>query len=367
MSYKIKEITDYIEKIAPLCAAESYDNTGLIIDTGINKAEKIYICLDIKEGTVEEAVKEKADLIISHHPILFKSINRLSVNEREGRIISELIKNNISLYSAHTNFDSAEKGLNYYIAKKLGIKKLHNFKKAGNEEYFKLVVFVPYKNSEDVRNAMSIAGAGHIGNYSDCFFETEGKGTFKPGAGTKPFIGEENGAIETVKEKRLETVVMLDDLHAVIGAMKKAHPYEEVAYDVYSVKTDHYKSSMGRFGEIERTEAKEYIESAMKTLGIKNGRVIGSTDKNIKKVLISSGSFSPDFKSLKTHKIDFVLTGEVKYHDALLLSDMGIVTLETGHFSSEIIFTEYMEKLLKEKFKDLKTVRSSEKDIYKYI
>ena len=367
MGRKTSEIIDYLEEIAPTDLAMDFDNVGLLIGNRNASIKRVLICLEVTSEVVEEAINEKIDLIVSHHPVIFQALRRINEHEPKGRIIYKLIKNDIGVYSAHTNLDVTHGGLNNQLASIIGLRDIENLVTYKREKLYKVVVFVPINAVDAVRSAMSRAGAGYIGNYGDCSFMVEGIGTFTPYEGTNPYIGTE-GRLEKVEEYRLETIVPEGMLKRVLESMKSVHPYEEVAYDVYRLDMAGREYGMGNIGELDRPETLEaFINRVKQKLSVGSIRVSGKISKEIKNVAVFCGSFDRGILGAVKSKADVLLTGDVKYHDAVDMREMGICAIDAGHFNTERIITPVLKKLLSDKFPDVETIVSDvERDPFKF-
>ena len=237
MPVTVKSITDIIEDLAPLNYACKWDNVGLQLGYGEDIVNRNLTKLEITDAILNEAIEKEVDMIVALHPLIFSPLKSITKDDIKGKIIYKAIQNNIAVYAAHTNMDIAPGGLNDYIAAQLDMQNTEVLDIAERIPYYKLVVFVPLGHEEKVAEAISAAGAGHIGNYSHCTFRTGGVGTFKPLEGTNPFIGVQ-GRLEQVEEVRLETIVPEEKLARTTQAMIKSHPYEEVAYDIYPLMNE---------------------------------------------------------------------------------------------------------------------------------
>ncbi|KNY25468.1 Nif3-like dinuclear metal center hexameric protein [Pseudobacteroides cellulosolvens] len=362
MSIICRHVVNFMEELAPPHLCEEWDNIGLLIGSKNKKVQKILICLDITRNVVKEAIEQKADMIISHHPFLFKGIKRIIPEDPKGELIYSLIREDICVYCAHTNLDFAENGLNYTLAKTLGLKNIKNLKTYTKEKLYKIVVFVPCEYGEKVTGAMTAAGAGWLGNYSDCSFTLEGTGAFRPLEGSNPFIGD-TGKLEKVSEFRVETIVREELLNRVVESMLEAHPYEEPAYDIYSLVQGGKEYGFGKEGELDKALSLDELVSRIKnSLNIKSLRVIGDRSEDIKRVGVFCGSFDGDvIPSLG--KLDILVTGDIKYHTALDIAEMGLCVIDAGHFGTEKIIVNELSRLLSGKFSDLTIVPSKvEKD-----
>lgn len=253
-----------MEQWAPKSLAYDWDNVGLQIGSLNKPVKKIMVTLDVLESVVDEAINNKVDLIIAHHPLLFKSIKQVNTDTPQGRIIQKLILHNISVYASHTNLDVAHGGVNDILCELLNIKPLNALIETDTGRLHKISVFVPESYVNDVRDALSESGAGHIGNYSHCTFQTEGQGTFKPLDGTNPFIGTHD-KVELVDEVKIETIVQEEKLQHTINAIIKAHPYEEVAYDIYPLGNQGKRYGIGRIGTLNNAQKLEDLCEQVKT------------------------------------------------------------------------------------------------------
>jgi dinuclear metal center YbgI/SA1388 family protein len=348
MSVKCQVIMDAMETLAPRYLAESWDNVGLLVGSPAQTIAKIMICLDVSEAIIQRAIAEQVDLIISHHPLIFKPFKNLRTDLAQGRLLAELLKANIAVYAAHTNLDTATGGVNDVLAQKLNLHKVEPLTISYQEELVKLVVFVPIEYARLVQEAIGKAGAGHIGNYSHCSFQVAGKGSFLPLPGTKPFIGKQ-GELETVEEVRIETIMPQKITNKVVKAMLKVHPYEEVAYDLYPMKNTGEKNGLGRIGQLEQPmQAEEFAHKAKLALNIANVRLVGEKHKMIKKVALCSGSGAEFIGKAAYAGADILVTGDVKYHEAQKALECGIQLLDAGHFGTEMpiakTVAEYLEQ-----------------------
>lgn len=352
MSSKVKDIIAIMEKHFPLWLAESWDNCGLQIGSDEAVVNRIIVALDLDEEILELAMQKKADLIITHHPIFFKAFKSINYATPLGRMIKNIIGAGISVYSAHTNLDAGEQGLNQVLAELLGLTQIEPLGMDKQEELYKLVVFVPASHSEELRQAINHAGAGHIGAYSDCSFRVRGTGTFRPAAGSNPFIGK-TGILEEVDEYRLETVVYQRDLQRIIKIMQEVHPYEEIAYDIYKLNNPGRIFSLGRKGcWAERMSLQESAEQVKRSLKVENVRVIGDLERSIKNVAVVSGSGASLIDKVLSQKVDLFITGDLKYHEAKDALAWGLAIIDAGHQGSEEIIVPYLCDLLQKAVKE---------------
>ena len=335
MSVKCQVIIDAMERLAPRYLAESWDNVGLLLGSPAQMITKLLITLDVTEAVARQAVHDGIDMIITHHPILFKAVNNIRTDLPQGRLLASLLKANIAVYAAHTNLDIATGGVNDILVNKLKLQDAQPLAVSYTEKLCKLVVFVPMTHMEIVRRAISEAGAGHVGNYSHCTFSSNGTGSFLPLDGAKPFIGS-RGVVEYVEEARLETIMPEKISRQVLRAMLKAHPYEEVAYDLYELSNPGHSLGIGRVGKLkEPMMLAEFIAQVKVTLGLESVSVAGPRDKIVKKVAVCGGSGAGFINKAAFAGADVFITGDVKYHEAQDALTAGIVVIDAGHFATE--------------------------------
>lgn len=344
----LKDITTFLESLAPLNLQESYDNAGLITGDINSEINGILITLDVTEKVVEEAIQKKAKLIVAHHPVIFSGLKKITGKNQVERTIIKAIKNDIAIYAAHTNLDSVEKGVNGKICEKLG---LQNCKilQPSTQQLKKLVTFIPAEHAGKVREAIFNAGAGNIGNYDSCGFVTEGLGSFRGNEESNPFVGKK-GEIHTEKEVRFETIFPGTLQGKIIKALLDSHPYEEVAYDIYTLDNKYDKIGMGMVGNLaEPLPEKEFLKELKKTFNtglIKHTRLLG---KPVKKVAVCGGSGSFLLNTAIAAGADFFVSGDFKYHQFFEAEDK-IVIADIGHFESEQFTKELFYELLTKKF-----------------
>lgn len=348
------DVFELMENWAPKSLAYDWDPVGLQVGSYDKKVKKILVTLDVLEPVVDEAIEQNVDLIISHHPLLFKPLKQLDLNSLKGRIVQKLIKHDISVYAAHTNLDVAPGGVNDILCDALNIQAEDYLIPKETGKLFKLAVYVPLSHIESIREALGNSGAGHIGNYSHCTFQTEGVGTFKPLEGTNPYIGKQ-GKMEFVDEVRMETIVEEEKLSKVLAAMIEAHPYEEPAYDIYPLKNEGKKYGLGRIGELkEQMDLKTYSEYVKQALDIPGLRIVGDLTKQVKKVAVLGGSGEKYIHEAKRQGADVYITGDMTFHTAQDAWQMGLAVIDPGH---------YMEKVMKKATKDYLDKHLNRKEI----
>lgn len=357
------KIIKIMNEIAPESLAESWDNVGLLVGNADSEVDRVLVALEATEAVVDEAISSNIDLIICHHPLLFKPLKRITDADPIGKLVRKLIKNDISLYAAHTNLDIAKGGTNDYVAEILELDLVQGLEKTGSSNYMKVAVYVPLDNLESVRSAMASAGAGQIGAYSDCSFVTEGDGMFKPLEGARPHIGSVN-ELETVREGKLEVIVDKKNLGRVIDSMIKAHPYEVPAYDVWALENEIESYHLGRTGLISgKYTLKEYAEFVKEKLQVGQLRYVGDSDKRVRKAAICTGAGADVMKAAVKKGCDVLITGDLKYHEAQTALQMNLTVIDAGHFETEQIFVQRLADKLKRSFEakeyDVAVVESS--------
>ncbi|KAB2914070.1 MAG: Nif3-like dinuclear metal center hexameric protein [Bacteroidetes bacterium] len=345
---QIKDITQYLETIAPLALQESYDNSGLIVGDRQTPVKGILISLDCTEEVVQEAIEKGCNLIVSHHPIVFSGLKKITGANYIERVVIKAIQNNIALYAIHTNLDNVLKsGVNGKIAEKLGLKNTRILSPKG-EILCKLVTYCPTAQADALRQAIFEAGAGVIGNYDQCSFNSDGIGTFRGNDGADPFVGKV-GELHKENEVRIETVFPAWAQNSVVAALLAAHPYEEVAYDVYALKNKHPQTGAGIIGslsdEMDANVFLEHLKNTMKADGIR----YTSYAKKIKTVAVCGGSGSFLLRDAMAQKADVLVTADFKYHQ-FFDAEGRIMIADIGHYESEQYTIELLGEILNKKF-----------------
>lgn len=343
---KCKEVIEFIEDWAPKGIAWKADNTGFQLGYKENEISNIMLSLDLNEKVIKESVKKNCNLIITHHPLLFNPVKSLDF-EHDGRsgLIRMLIKNDISLYSAHTNLDFTKDGVSFQLAKKLNLQKIR-FLKNLEEDLLKLAVFVPASHLEEVAESIHHAGGGIIGEYSHCSFRTAGTGTFRGSEISKPAAGS-RGKLELVEEIKLEALIEIWKVEQVISALKKSHPYEEVAYDLFSLKNKNINYGIGAIGEFNDPMKKDdFLKHISKSLKVENLRFVNGANKQIKTVAACGGSCSELINDAISNKADAFITADIKYH-TFLDAEGKLLLVDAGHYETEIPVLDEIERRLK--------------------
>lgn len=330
------EIIQLFEQFSPKRLAMEGDKIGLQIGRLNQKVERVMIALDVLENVVDEAIEKKVQLIIAHHPLIYRPLQKIATDNTYGRIIEKLIKHEITVYAAHTNLDVATGGVNDLLADAIGLENREVLIPTVETPLKKLVVFVPKDHAEEVCNVLGNAGAGYIGNYSHCSFSTKGTGQFLPGEKSTPYIGNQ-GTLEKVEEVRIETIVPEDLLKKVVTAMIKAHPYEEVAYDIYPVENKGHQLGLGRIGTVNEMTLKEFAENVKTALEVEKVRVVGDIQSKVRKVAILGGDGNKYFSQAKYKGADVYVTGDIYYHTAHDAMMLGLNMVDPGHNVEKVI------------------------------
>ena len=345
---KISDILRSLEEFADPALQEQYDNAGLITGERNVECTGAIVCLDATEDVVNEAIQKKCNLIVSHHPIIFRGLKSISSKDHVGRTVIRAIKNDIAIYAIHTNLDNVLTGVNGRIANLLGLK---NVTTLAPKEYVlrKLFTFVPEKDAEKVRSAIFNAGAGNIGNYSECSFNVSGSGTFKAGEGTHPYVGK-RGERHVEPEVKIEVVFPSFNEKNILSAMKEAHPYEEVAYDVVSLENKYNNIGSGVVGELpNELEGSQFLNHLKRVFSSEVIRHTRLPNKKIQRVAVCGGAGSFLIHNALAAGADAFVTADMKYHDFFETSERMLIA-DIGHYESEQFTINLLEEYLLQKF-----------------
>ena len=356
---QIKTLIQILDDLAPASYQESYDNAGLL--TGDSNAEctGVLCTLDATEDVINEAIKKGCNLVVAHHPIIFGGLKKITGKNYVERTIIKAIKNDIAIYAIHTNLDNLLSGVNKMMADKLGLVK-RKVLQPRQSTLMKLVVFVPVSDAEKVRNALFEAGGGTIGKYSECSFSAKGTGTFRPGEGTDPHVGE-IGKREILEEEKIEIIFPVYLKDKMLDAMLKAHPYEEVAYDLLQLSNNFQEVGSGMIGELENEMNEvEFLHLLKKQFGLSVIRHSPLLNKKVKIVALCGGAGSFLIKNALALGADFYITGDVKYHE-FFDSENRMVIADIGHFESEQFTIELLYDILHSKFPTFAVLKSAVK------
>jgi dinuclear metal center YbgI/SA1388 family protein len=342
---KTADIVGIINKIAPPTLAEAWDNPGLQIGDPSAEVNRVMVALDPAPEVIDSAIAASCQLLVTHHPLIFKPLNSISAATPHGSAIQKAIRGGLSIVSLHTNYDIASGGLNDLLAVKIGLSSCVPLKITATCELVKLVVFVPGDHLERVRSALFPFCATQ-GMYRDCSFAAGGIGTFTPLDGAEPFTGTV-GALARVPEERLEVQILRTELARVVKVLLAAHPYEEPAFDIYPLLNEGEKLGLGRVGYLpEPLTLAGYAGQLRKELSAPALRYVGAPDARISKVALCSGSGASLLRDAARSGADLLVTGDIKYHEARNAEDLGIALIDAGHFPTEIIMVnEITERL----------------------
>lgn len=360
---KVQDIYNFIDEIAPFDTAMDFDNVGMLVGNMNQEVAKVLLALDITPDVVNEAKTIGAQLVLSHHPVIFNPIKSLDTSNA----VYMLASNDISAICAHTNLDMAPFGVNTCLAGALKLCNLEPLSIYRQKNYYKVSVFVPEDSSEKVSKAMTNAGAGILGDYCDCTFSVQGKGTFTPLDGANPFIGNVNKH-EVVDEKRIEMICSPKNLDKVIRAMKETHPYEEPAFDVFENLAIKDRDVCGLIGDLSKGMTCDEFAIFVKDALDCNGLRYIKGNRSIKKVAVCSGAGGDLVFNAIRLKADAYVTGEIKHHELLAARQAGLTVVDATHFCTEdVVITPLIERL-SDKFKNVSFTKSSVlKDNFIYI
>lgn len=344
----IKEIINALEAFAAPELQEEYDNAGLITGNAGWMCNSVLCTLDVTPAVVQEALEKKCNLIVAHHPIIFRGLKSISEKNYIGQVIIEAIKNDIAIYACHTNLDNIIMGVSAKMAELLGLKN-GTVLSPKNKMLRRLITFAPNKNAEEIRKAIFDAGAGTIGHYSECSFNSEGTGTFKAGKGTNPYVGK-IGELHQEKETKIEIVYPFHLEQQVVKALVEAHPYEEVAYDIFTMENVHYGIGAGIIGELEQPLPEQDFLARVKTaFKIPVIRHTALKNKPVKKVALCGGAGAFLIPKAVAAGADFYITADIKYHE-FFDAEGKMVIADIGHYESEQFTINLLHDIIAEKF-----------------
>jgi dinuclear metal center YbgI/SA1388 family protein len=357
---KVSSLVEYLDSIYPFALAEEWDNVGLIVGDSRAAVNGVLLALDVTHEVLDEAIEHGCNVVVTHHPPIFKPIKRLPVQELQGGLIEKAFKNDLTLVALHTNLDSAAGGLNDTLCELLGLTDVRPLAGSGRRRFYKLAVFVPAEAADKVTEAMFRQGAGEIGDYRECSFATEGTGSFRGLEGrTNPASGK-SGERESVAERRIEVLLRREIAGRVVGAMIDAHPYEEVAYDLYPLHNKEERTGLARIGRLEKPEPLADFVKRVQALEMLVTRVLGDGDREISKVALCSGAGGDFTAAACSAGADVYLTAEIKHHQGLMAAHRGLAIVETDHASLEQRHWPKLKRDLEQRFAGL-TTRVSER------
>lgn len=355
-----------MDKWAPPYLIDEWDNTGFQIGNPEKEVEKVLLSLDIDQKVLKKAIKEKVQMIITHHPIIFKPLKNITRTTYKGKLIYDLIREDIVVYNAHTNLDLAMNGVNDALANILDIKDTRPLNTIYEEPLFKLVIFVPKSHACIIRKVLGDEGAGFIGNYSHCTYNTEGMGTFMPLDGTSPFIGKIN-KLEEVEETKIETIVEKKNLSKTLNEVIKIHPYDEVAYDIYPLKNKGNIYGYGRIGKVNKIPFINLVDRIKEKLKLDHLFVYGNSNGEITKVAVCGGSGSSFIHDAYLEGADVYITGDVRYHDAQYANELGLTIVDAGHYHTEKVILPIIKDYIQENTKNSIAIELYEESSAPYI
>ncbi|MDX2301611.1 MAG: Nif3-like dinuclear metal center hexameric protein [Microscillaceae bacterium] len=349
---KIQDITRHLEALAPLNYQESYDNAGLLTGNPQNEVKGVLFTLDCLESVVEEALRKDCNLIVAHHPIIFKGLKSLTGKSYIERTVIQAIKNDIAIYAIHTNLDQVQNGVNFKIAEKLELQKV-SILSPKTQTLMKLTTFVPASHTSEVLSALGQAGAGQIGEYKNCSFRVLGTGTFQPSEKANPYIGTAN-QLEEVEEHRIEVIFPNHLQTAVFKALHEAHPYEEIAYYLHQVENLNQEIGSGAIGELpEALEPRLFLAYLKEKMNLQVIRHTQLSNKPIQKVALCGGAGSFLLAAAKRQKADVFITADYKYHE-FFDAEGQILIADIGHYESEVYTKELLYDYVRAVFGGLK-------------
>lgn len=352
----IKDITNYLEELAPLAYAEGFDNVGLLVGEYKTEVKGVLVTLDTLEETVDEAIEKGCNLIVSFHPIIFSGLKKLNGKSYVEKAVLKAIKNDIAIYATHTALDNSNKGVSAKICEVLQLKNTNVLiPKKGIIK--KLTTYIPTANLDTLRNALFSAGAGNIGNYDNCSFTVLGEGTFKGNEDSNPVVGKK-GALQKTKETKITITFEQKNEQTILDTLFKNHPYEEVAYEIVSTENTHQNIGMGMVGELkEAMDEKDflvYLKQTMQTDCVRHSNLI---QKKIKKVAVLGGSGSFAIPNAISVKADAYVSADFKYHD-FFKAESKILLADIGHYESEQFTKRLLVDYLTKKFSNFAIILS---------
>ena len=337
-----------MESLAPLSLQEEYDNAGLAVGNPESEIQSCLVCLDVNEEVIEEASRKNCQLVISHHPVIFKGLKRITGQTMTERVVKMAIQEEIAICSMHTNLDNVNNGVNRILGEKIGLVNLSILRKTAGI-LRKMVTFCPVEYADKVRDAIFNAGAGHIGEYDQCSFNAEGLGSFRAGVKAHPFAGK-TGETHFEKEVRIETIFPSYLQKGIINALLVSHPYEEVAYDIYTINNEFDMAGAGMIGELEKKMTEPefllHLKDILKVPVIRHSPLLG---KMVGKVALCGGSGGFLIPDAIGQKADFFISAEIKYHQ-FFEAERKLVIADAGHYETEQFTCNLMADYLKKNF-----------------
>jgi dinuclear metal center YbgI/SA1388 family protein len=354
---ELSALVDFLQQTYPPALASEWDNTGLLVGDARKLVERVMTCLTVTPESAAEAIAARANLIVSHHPVLFRPVKRLTADVTEGRMLLDLVKNDVAVYSPHTSFDNARGGVNELLAAQVDLVDVTPLRPK-IEMFSKIVVFVPEANLNEVANALFHAGAGTIGAYNECSFRVAGTGTFFGSDVTNPAIGQK-GRREEVAEWRLEVICSNELVHRAVAAMRRAHCYEEPAYDVYPVRAQPASLGEGRIGRLPKPMGLADLGARLRDrLGAGWLHLVGDPVRQVESVAVVCGSGGEFVSDAIVARADAMVTGEVRFHDCLAAKAQGLGLIMAGHYATERLGVEVLAGRLQQRFPEIEVFAS---------
>lgn len=371
---KIKDIIEKMDELAPPHLAEGWDPIGLSFGRRDAEVKRVLVALDVDSQTIQEAKDKQVDLMVTHHPAIFKALKTLNGEDSRRRDYIELIQSDIAVFSAHTNLDAAENGLNDWLADAIGISKASREVVSVNMQtgYKKLAVYVPEYAAQDVKVALHAVGAGEVGDYKDVSYTMEGIGRFTPQEGSNPTEGE-IGKEEIIKEQRIEMMLKDKDVSVALKALYQSHPYEEPVFDLYTLEQKVDTFGFGRAGRLEEALTVSEVAELLKSVFPMDGIRYGSNEpaKKHEKVAIFGGSGEKYYKDALNKGATLFITGDISYHGAQDMLRDGIDFIDAGHFIEAIsvpFIKEYLEKCKEENAWSIEIIETeAQRDLFSYL
>ena len=350
----VNDIAKSLERWAPRGSALSYDNVGLQVGDARMEVQSCLIALDLTPAVLQEAKEKECEMIITHHPLIFRPLKQITSQTWHGHLVLELAKANIALYSIHTNLDLARDGVSFELARALGLEEIR-FLRASKDMLLKLVTFAPVSHESSIREALAEAGAGRIGLYTHCAFSSKGTGFFKASADAQPFAGTAGGALDSVEELRIEVQLAEWQVQTVVKALKEAHPYEEVAYDLYQIQQPDTQTGMGAIGSLpEPVKPEDFLQRVCDTLSAHNLRYVPTNQALVQHIAVCGGSGSDLIPDALAAKADALVTADLTYHQYFdVLNNTGsarMMLIDAGHYETEALTITLLKQFLSEQF-----------------
>jgi dinuclear metal center YbgI/SA1388 family protein len=350
----VAEVADFLEQFAPARLAASWDNVGLLLGDKAAAVERMLTCLTVTPDSAAEAIDERAQLIVSHHPILFRPTQRLTTATPEGRVLLSLAQAGVAVYSPHTAFDNTAGGINDILAERLQLTGVQPLRRQDGSRQCKIVILTPDADLQRVSDAIFAAGAGQIGQYRECSFRLAGTGTFFGSEATNPTVGQK-GRREEVSEWRLEALCPEANVERVIAAMRQAHSYEEPAFDVYPLRPQRDGVGQGRIGGLAQPTTLHAFAQQVKTaLKAEPVQVVGDGKRSVQKIALACGAAGEYLTNAIQQQAEVFLTGEARFHDCLDAQAQGVALVLPGHYATERCGVEALAELLQRQFPSLR-------------